>query len=82
MRNDVTTALLAATLALAGCGEPDPPEKGDEPLKVEDTVFGPLVSTPEKVGERTDAAAGKYRDSMNQRLEEDEGASRDEPAGD
>ena len=82
MRIDVTTALLAATLALAGCGDSDRPDKEDEPLKVEDTVFGPLVATPEKVEERTDAAAGKYRDSMNQRLEEDEGGSAQEPAGD
>jgi hypothetical protein len=82
MRIDVTTVLLAATLALAGCGESGQPDKEDEPLKAEDTVFGPLVSTPEKVEDRTDAAAGKYRDGMNQRLEEDEGGSRDEPAGD
>lgn len=82
MRIDVTTVLLAATLALAGCGESDQPDKEDEPLKAEDTVFGPLVSTPEKVEDRTDAAAGKYRDGMNQRLEEDEGGLRDEPAGD
>ena len=52
------------------------------PMKVEDTAFGPLVTTPKKVEERTDAAADLYRDNMNKRLDEDEGAPRDEPAGD
>jgi hypothetical protein len=82
MRIDVTTALLAAALALAGCSSPDEPEEKEEPMKVEDTAFGPLVGTPKKVEERTDAAADLYRDNMNKRLEEDEGGSRDEPSGD
>ena len=75
-------AVLAASLALAGCGGSDEPEKEDEPMKVEDTAFGPLVGTPKKVEERTDAAADQYRKSMNERLEQDEGGSPGEPAGD
>jgi len=82
MRNCMTIVCMSAVLALAGCGGGDPPEKEKEPIKVEDTAFGPLVGAPKKVQERTDAAAEQYRDSMNQRLEEDEGGSPKEPSGD
>ncbi len=82
MRIYVTIVLVCAALALAGCGAPDEPEEKEEPMKVEDTAFGPLVGTPKKVEERTDAAAEQYRESMNKRLEEDEGGPAQEPAGD
>ncbi len=82
MRIYAAIGVLSAALAFAGCGGSDEPEKKEEPMKVEDTAFGPLVTTPKKVEERTDAAAELYRDNMNKRLEEDEGAPREEPAGD
>ena len=84
MRIYVTIVWMAAALALAGCGGSDEPEKKEkrEVIKAEDNAFGTLVGAPKKVQDRTDAAADQYRDNMNQRLEEDEGGSREEPAGD
>ena len=83
MRANFAIGMLAVVAALAGCGGSDNPEE-EQPMKVEDTAFGPLVGTPKKVQDRTDAAAGQYRDSMNERLEEDEGGTpkKDEPSGD
>ena len=75
---------LVATMA-AGCGSSDEPKKKekDDVMKVEDTAFGPLVGTPKKVQEKTDAAAETYRDNLNERLDEDEGANKkDEPPQD
>ena len=72
----VTTALL-----LAGCGgseTADKKEKKEETMKVEDTAFGPLVGTPKKVQDRTDAAAERYRESLDKRLQEDEGGTKKE----
>jgi hypothetical protein len=82
MRIGVTTLCISAALALAGCGGPDEAEREDEPMKVEDTAFGPLVGTPEQVRERTDAAAAQHRDTMNRRIEDDEGGSREEQPAD
>jgi hypothetical protein len=82
MRIGVTTLCISTALALAGCGGPEKAEREDEPMKVEDTAFGPLVGTPGKVQERTDAAAARHRDAMNRRLEEDEGGSREEQPAD
>lgn len=86
MRNCMTIVCMSAVLALAGCGGSDPPEKQAQErkeIKPEENVFGTLVGAPKKVQDSTDAAAGQYRDSMNQRLEEDEGGSRkEEPSGD
>jgi len=75
---------LVATMA-AGCGSSDEPKKKekDDVMKVEDTAFGPLVGTPKKVQNKTDAAAETYRDNLNERLDEDEGANKkDEPPQD
>jgi hypothetical protein len=82
MRTLVTIAAAVAALTLAACGGPDEPEKEREVMKVEDTAFGPLVTTPQKVEDRTGAAADLYRQNMNERLSEDEGAPREEPAED
>ena len=81
MRAIIATGLLA--IMLGGCGGSDEPEEREKPMKVEDTVFGPLVSTPKKVQDDTDAAARKYRDRLNERLETDEGANKkDDPPQD
>lgn len=81
MRVYVTFGCVAAALALAGCGGAGKDGK-EEPMKVEDTAFGPLVGAPKRVEQRTDAAVKQHRDSMDRRLDEDEGGSREEPAGD
>ena len=75
---------LVATMA-AGCGSSDEPKKKekDDVMKVEDTAFGPLVGTPKRVQDETDADARKYRDSLNERLDADEGANKkDDPPQD
>ena len=84
MRIYVTIVWTAVALALAGCGGADEPENKEkrEVITPENNAFGTLVGAPKKVEDRTDAAADQYRDSMNQRLEQDEGGSREEPAGD
>ena len=75
--------MLAVAVALAGCGGPDEPEEKEEPMKVEDTAFGPLIGTQDKARDRANAAVELHRENMNQRLEEDEGGGRkEEPAGD
>jgi hypothetical protein len=86
MRTLQAVGLVFVAVIAAGCGSSDEPKKKEkeEVMKVEDTAFGPLVGTPKKVQDRTDAAAEQYRDSMNERLDEDEGGKpkKDEPPGD
>jgi hypothetical protein len=77
MRAIIATGLLA--IVLGGCGGSDEPDENDEPMKVEDTVFAPLVTAPAKVQDRTDAAADLHRKNMNERLDEDEGAGEEDP---
>lgn len=77
----MANAMMAAALLIAGCGGSDTAhrkEKKEETMKVEDTAFGPLVGTPKKVQDRTDAAADQYRESLDRRLEEDEGGTNKE----
>jgi hypothetical protein len=82
MREYVAIGLLATAITLAGCGKSEP-EKEEPPMRVEDTAFGPLVGTPKKVQNETDAAARKYRDKLNERLDADEGGNKkDEPPQD
>jgi len=81
MREILAIGAVTAALLLAGCGgseTADKKEKKEETMKVEDTAFGPLVGTPKKVQDRTDAAADQYRESLNKRLEEDEGGTKKE----
>jgi hypothetical protein len=82
MRKLIAFGIVAAVLA--GCGGADEPQKKDEPMKVEDTAFGPLVGTPKKVEDRVNASQDQYRESLDDRLEEDEGGKtrQDEPSGD
>ena len=81
MTRNMAIALTVAALLIAGCGGSDTSdrkEKKDETMRVEDTAFGPLVGTPKKVQDRTDAAAEQYRESLDKRLEEDEGGTKKE----
>ena len=81
MRTVVATALLA--IALGGCGGSDEPEEREEPMKVEDTVFAPVVTAPARVQDRANAAVDLHREKMNERLERDEGdGDEDAPPGD
>ena len=73
--------VVAAVLA-GGCGGSDEPEPEEEPMKVEDTVFGDLVGTQDKARDRSNAAVELHRESLNKRLDEDEGAPKEEPAED
>ena len=82
MRVCMAIGAMAAALVLAGCGGSDEPEEDEEPMKVEDTVFGPLVGTPDKVKDRTDTAVESHRENLERRLEEDEGATVEEPPAD
>ncbi len=83
MRAIIAIGMLAVVAALAGCGGSDEPEEKEEPMKVEDTAFGPLIGTQDKARDRANAAVDLHRDNMNERLEQDEGANGEkEPAGD
>ncbi len=86
MRTLLAIGLLSAAVGIAGCGSSDAPEKKDERkvMKVEDTAFGPLVGTPKKVEDRVNASQDQYRESLDQRLEQDEGGGPkdEEPSGD
>ena len=79
----LVAGVLALALTGAGCGGSDEPEKKEEVMKVEDTAFGPLIGTQDKARDRSNAAVELHRESLDRRLEEDEGAPREEePAED
>jgi hypothetical protein len=82
MRVMIVVVAMAAALSMTGCGGNDEPEEEEEPMKVEDTVFGDLVGTQDTVRDRTNAAVDLHRDNLDKRLEADEGATQEEPAGD
>ncbi len=73
MRICVTIGLLAAALALAGCGGSDEPKEEEPPMKVEDSAFGSLVGTQDKARDRANEAVDQHREQLKERLEEDEG---------
>ena len=66
----IVTLLFAA---LTACGGGEREER--EVMKPEETVFRDLVTAPDKVQERTDAAMEMHRDALESRLREDEGAA-------
>jgi ABC-type glycerol-3-phosphate transport system substrate-binding protein len=78
MRALFAIGMLAAVVATAGCGGADEAGKKDEPMKVEDTAFGPLIGTQDKARDRANAAVDTHRENLNQRLEQDEGGNRAE----
>lgn len=67
-------ALLLAALSACGGGEPEEREV----MKPEETVFRDLVTAPDKVQDRTDAAMDAHREALERRLAEDEGSARDD----
>jgi hypothetical protein len=85
MRRLQAVGLMLVAMLAAGCGSSDEPNKKEkeETMKVEDTAFGPLVGTPKKVEDRVNASQDQYRESLDKRLEEDEGTDKkEEPPAD
>jgi predicted component of type VI protein secretion system len=82
MRAILALVMLTVALTTAGCSSNEEPEEEEPPMKVEDTVFGDLIGTQDKARDRSNAAVELHRESLNKRLEEDEGAPTEEPAGD
>ncbi|MBS1199818.1 MAG: hypothetical protein H6R27_496 [Proteobacteria bacterium] len=71
-------AILLVTLAtLAACGGGDKPAER-EVMKPEETVVGDLVTAPERVEDRTNAAMEAHRDALQEQISESEGGSPDE----
>ena len=58
---------MIATLAIAGCGSSEPEEE-QRPMKVEDTVVGDLVTLPEEVQDRTDAAVQTHKAALDAQI--------------
>jgi hypothetical protein len=73
----LTIGLLAIALQLSGCGSSEP-EPEEPPMKVEDTAFGELIGTQDKVRDAANAAVETHREAMDSRLEADEGAPPEE----
>jgi hypothetical protein len=82
MRAILALGVLTVALTTTACGSNDEPKEEEPPMKVEETVFGDLVGTQDKARDRSNAAVELHRDSMNERLEADEGAPQEEPDGD
>ena len=77
MRAYLSAAMLSIAISVTGCGSNDEtePEPEQEPMKVEDTVFGDLVGTQDKARDRANEAVDVHRDALERRLNQDEGAS-------
>jgi hypothetical protein len=68
---------LLAALFVAGCGQ-DNSSREQEPMAVEDTVFGDQVETMHRAEDRAREMEGRVQD-LNKQLEGAEGASRPDP---
>lgn len=73
----IWTAGIFAVLALAGCGGSEP-EPEEQPMKVENTVFGDLVSTQDKARDRTNDAVDTHRAALEAQISESEDSKTDE----
>lgn len=82
MRAILALGVLTVALTTTGCGSSDAPKEEEPPMKVEDTVFGDLIGTQDKARDRANAAVELHRESLDKRLQEDEGAPKEEPAED
>lgn len=78
MRANMAFGVLIVAIATAGCGGGEEPEKEETPMKVEETVFRDLVGTQDKARDRANAAVETHRESLESRLEADEGAPPEE----
>jgi hypothetical protein len=77
MRATTAIGWRAAMLVLTGCGGGEK-QAEEEPMKVEDTVFGDLIGTQDKARDRTNAAMETHREALEAQLEADEGAPPEE----
>jgi len=68
--------ILLATLPACGGGDES---REREVMKPEETVVGDLVTAPERVEERTEAAMEAHRQALQQQISESEGGSPEEP---
>ena len=82
MRAILALGMLTVALMTTACGSREEPKEEEPPMKVEDTAFGPLIGTQDKARDRSNAAVELHRESMNKRLDADEGAPQEEPAED
>lgn len=73
MRRLPLLVVLPLLAVLAACGG----EKADERevMKPEETVFRDLVTAPDKVEDRTNAAMDAHRDTLERQLGESEGGA-------
>ncbi len=77
MQRMLTIGLVAIALQFSGCGSSEP-EPEEPPMKVEDTAFGELIGTQDKVRDAANAAVDTHREALDSRLEADEGAPPEE----
>lgn len=63
----LVVALLGTLLAACGSGE-------RETMEPEDTVVGDLVTAPERVEERTNAALDAHREALDRQIRDSEDA--------
>lgn len=68
---------LLATLFIAGCGQ-DNSSREQEPMAVEDTVFGDQVEQIQRAEDRAREMEGRMQD-LNKQLEGAEGQPRPDP---
>lgn len=68
---------LLATLFIAGCGQ-DNSSREQEPMAVEDTVFGDQVEQMQRAEDRAREMEGRVQD-LNKQLEGAEGQPQPEP---
>lgn len=66
-------AMILMAGCLAACGGDGDRERTREVMKPEETVFRDLVTAPDKVQERTDAARDAHREALERQLAESEG---------
>jgi len=76
MTRSATWIVAPLLAALSACGGGEREER--EVMKPEETVFRDLVTAPDKVQDRTDAAMDAHREALERRLSEDEGAAADD----
>lgn len=68
---------LLAALLVAGCGQ-DNSSRQEEPMAVEDTVYGDQIEQMRRAEDRAREMEGRVQD-LNKQLESTEGQSRPDP---
>ena len=68
---------MFSVIAVAACGKSEP-ETEEQPMKVEDTVFGDLVGTQDKARDRTNAAIEAHKAALDAQIRESEDSKPEE----